>query len=101
MSDSPVQFELRDKRVFVAGHTGMVGSALIRRLGLESCKILTAKRLELDLRRCEQVDRWMAKIRPDAVFLAAGKVGGTAFYSKRRLADHGIEAWANGGESSV
>ena len=78
MSDLPVQFELRDKRVFVAGHTGMVGSALIRRLGLESCKILTAKRLELDLRRCEQVDRWMAKIRPDAVFVAAGKVGGTA-----------------------
>src|SRR2546425_8004804 len=60
MSGSPVQFELRHKRVFVAGHSGMVGSALIRRLALESCKIVTAK----------------AKISPDAVFLAAGKVGG-------------------------
>src|SRR3954451_21598230 len=76
MSDSRSQFELRDKRVFVAGHTGMVGSGLIRRLGLEDCKIFTARRSEVDLRRGEQVDRWMSTIRPDAVFLAAGRVGG-------------------------
>jgi GDP-L-fucose synthase len=76
MSTSRVHFALRDKRVFVAGHTGMVGSAIIRRLGLEDCKILTAKRPDIDLRRCEQVDRWMAQAKPDAVFLAAGKVGG-------------------------
>ena len=76
MNDLPVQFELRDKRVFVAGHTGMVGSALVRRLGLEGCEILTAKRPDFDLRQSEQVDRWMAAMRPDAVFLAAGKVGG-------------------------
>jgi GDP-L-fucose synthase len=76
MSDSHVQFELRDKRVFVAGHTGMVGAALVRRLGLEGCEILTAKRPDFDLRQCEQVDRWMGTNKPDAVFLAAGKVGG-------------------------
>jgi len=76
MSDSRSQFELRDKRVFVAGHTGMVGSGLIRRLGLEDCKIFTANRSEVDLRRGEQVDRWISTIRPDAVFLAAGRVGG-------------------------
>ena len=54
----------------------MVGSALVRRLGLEGCEILTVKRPDFDLRRCEQVDKWMAMMRPDAVFLAAGKVGG-------------------------
>jgi GDP-L-fucose synthase len=54
----------------------MVGSAIVRRLGPEGCEILTPKRLELDLRRGEQVDRWMAEAKPDAVFLAAGKVGG-------------------------
>jgi GDP-L-fucose synthase len=54
----------------------MVGSAIVRRLGVEGCEILTPKRVDLDLRRGEQVDRWMAKAKPDAVFLAAGKVGG-------------------------
>jgi GDP-L-fucose synthase len=76
MSAPGVLFDLQDKRVFVAGHSGMVGSAIVRRLGLERCEILTAGRPEFDLRRCEQVDRWMADAKPDAVFLAAGKVGG-------------------------
>jgi GDP-L-fucose synthase len=76
MSPPGVQFELTHKRVYVAGHTGMVGSAIVRRLGPEGCEILTPKRLEFDLRRGEQVDRWMAEAKPDAVFLAAGKVGG-------------------------
>jgi GDP-L-fucose synthase len=76
MSRPGVQFELAHKRVYVAGHTGMVGSAIVRRLGSESCEIVTPERRDLDLRRCEQVDRWMAEAKPDAVFLAAGKVGG-------------------------
>ena len=76
MSASGVLFDLQDKRVFVAGHSGMVGSAIVRRLGLERCEIVTVRRPEFDLRRCEQVDRWMADAKPDAVFLAAGKVGG-------------------------
>jgi hypothetical protein len=76
MSPPSVRFELLNKKVYVAGHTGMVGSAIVRRLGVEGCEILTPKRPDLDLRRGEQVDRWMAKAKPDAVFLAAGKVGG-------------------------
>jgi GDP-L-fucose synthase len=76
MSPPSDQFELLRKKIYVAGHTGMVGSAIVRRLGSEGCEILTPKRLDLDLRHGEQVDRWMAHAKPDAVFLAAGKVGG-------------------------
>jgi GDP-L-fucose synthase len=76
MSGSPVIFDLRGKRVFVAGHAGMVGSAIVRRLEREDCDIVTAARRDLDLRRSEEVDRFMAQAKPDAVFVAAGKVGG-------------------------
>jgi len=72
----PVIFDLRGKRVYVAGHAGMVGAAIVRRLGREQCKIITAARSELDLRHSEAVDRFMAEAKPDAVFMAAGKVGG-------------------------
>jgi GDP-L-fucose synthase len=54
----------------------MVGSAIVRRLDLEGCEILTTNRRDVDLRRSEQVDRWMVEAKPDAVFLAAGMVGG-------------------------
>ena len=69
-------FELKGKTVFVAGHRGMVGAALVRRLALEDVDILTADRAELDL--CDQaaVFDWFAKKKPQAVFLAAAKVGG-------------------------
>jgi GDP-L-fucose synthase len=73
---SEVIFELAGKRVWVAGHKGMVGSAIVRRLASENCEILTADRAEVDLLRQDQVERWMAKVRPDAIFLAAAKVGG-------------------------
>jgi GDP-L-fucose synthase len=76
MSGSPVIFDLRGKRVFVAGHAGMVGSAIVRRLEREDCDIVTAARRDLDLRRSDEVDRFMAQAKPDAVFVAAGKVGG-------------------------
>ncbi len=69
-------FELRGRRVFVAGHRGMVGSALCRRLASEGCAILTAGRDALDLRRQAAVEAWMQAEKPDAVFLAAAKVGG-------------------------
>ena len=69
-------YDLAGKRVFVCGHNGMVGSAVMRRLDSERCTILTATRDELDLRDQAAVDRWMAKNRPQAVFLAAAKVGG-------------------------
>jgi GDP-L-fucose synthase len=76
MSDSPVIFDLKGKRVFVTGHAGMVGSAIVRRLEREDCDIVTAARRDLDLRRSDAVDRFMAQAKPDAVFVAAGKVGG-------------------------
>jgi GDP-L-fucose synthase len=69
-------FPLAGRRVFVAGHRGMVGSALMRRLGHEDCEILTAGRETLDLRNQAAVDRWFAEMRPQAVFLPAARVGG-------------------------
>lgn len=69
-------FSLSEKRVWVAGHRGMVGSALIRRLQSENCEILTVSRAELDLRRQEPVEEWLSTNKPDAIFLAAAKVGG-------------------------
>jgi GDP-L-fucose synthase len=69
-------FDLSGKRVFVAGHRGLVGAALVRRLAQESCTVLTAGRAELDLRRQESVERWLEEQRPDAVLFAAAKVGG-------------------------
>jgi GDP-L-fucose synthase len=69
-------FDLKGKRVFVAGHRGMVGSALARRLASEHVELLTVARAEVDLRNQAAVFDWFAKKRPDAVFLAAAKVGG-------------------------
>src|SRR5262245_47349310 len=76
MNDRRALFPLTGKRVFVAGHNGMVGSALMRRLASEECTRLTADRRECDLRRQSDVEAFFAKARPDAVFLAAARVGG-------------------------
>jgi GDP-L-fucose synthase len=69
-------FELKGKRVFVAGHRGMVGSALVRRLAGENVELLTAGRSEVDLRDQAAVSTWFESKRPQVVFLAAAKVGG-------------------------
>ena len=69
-------FDFRGKTVFVAGHRGMVGSALVRRLAREDVELLTAGRAEVDLRNQAAVFGWFAKARPQVVFLAAAKVGG-------------------------
>ncbi|MBY9068541.1 GDP-L-fucose synthase [Hyphomonas sp. WL0036] len=74
-ADAPV-YSLEGKRVFVAGHRGMVGAATVRRLAREGCTVLTAPRSELDLIDQASVRAWMAKHRPDAVVIAAAKVGG-------------------------
>jgi GDP-L-fucose synthase len=71
-----IPFELKGKTVFVAGHRGMVGSALVRRLGEENVELLTVERGEVDLRDQAAVFSWFAGKRPQAVFLAAAKVGG-------------------------
>lgn len=69
-------FSLDGKRVWVAGHRGMVGSAIVRRLERENCEVLSASHSEVDLTRQAEVEDWMADVRPDAIFLAAAKVGG-------------------------
>lgn len=72
----PLLFDLNGKRVYVAGHNGMAGSALLRRLAREGCEIVTADRKSLDLTRQAETEGWLAERKPDAVFLAAGHVGG-------------------------
>src|SRR5260370_15086361 len=69
-------YSIEGKRIFVAGHRGMVGSALTRRLAQEECRLLTATREALDLRDQAAVGRWFDEHRPQAVFLAAARVGG-------------------------
>lgn len=69
-------FDLRNKRIWVAGHRGMVGSAIVRRLESEDCEILTATRAELDLKEQSAVRRWVDLKKPDAIVVAAAKVGG-------------------------
>ncbi len=76
-------YSLGGKRVFVAGHRGMVGTAICRRLETEGCEVLTAPRPELDLRRQSDVDAWFNAHRPQAVILAAGTVGGILANSSR------------------
>jgi GDP-L-fucose synthase len=69
-------YSLRGKRVWVAGHRGMAGSAIVRRLAAENCEVLSVGRDEVDLRRQDQVEKWLKQRKPQAVFLAAAKVGG-------------------------
>ena len=71
-----MSYALSGKRVWVAGHNGMVGAALVRRLEAENCTVLTAPRAALDLRDASQVAAWVRANRPQAVVLAAAKVGG-------------------------
>ena len=69
-------YTLAGKRVWVAGHRGMVGSALVRQLEKENCTVLTVARNALDLRDAGAVKTWMKAHAPQAVVLAAAKVGG-------------------------
>ena len=75
MNSNPI-FPLAGKRVMVAGHMGMAGSSILRRLQKEDCDILTADRDDLDMSRQAEVEDWLAATKPDALFLAAAKVGG-------------------------
>lgn len=82
MSGKP--FELANRRIFVAGHRGMVGSALLRRLSREGCDLLTTSRDKVDLREQQLVRQWFTQERPDAVILAAATVGGIHANNTRR-----------------
>ncbi len=70
------RYDLAGKRVWVAGHRGMVGSAVTRRLAAEDCELITVARMSLDLRRQADVEAWMADIRPQTIVVAAATVGG-------------------------
>ncbi len=83
MSSFEVPYSLTGKRVWVAGHRGMVGSAIRRRLAAEDCEPLTVTRREVDLKRQKEVEEWMAETRPEAVFVAAATVGGILANSTR------------------
>lgn len=69
-------YALSGKRVWVAGHRGMVGAAIVRRLASEGAEIVTVSRSEVDLKDPAAVRGWVEKAEPAAVFVAAAKVGG-------------------------
>lgn len=69
-------YDLNGKRVWVAGHRGMVGSAVVRRLAGEGCEVITAGRDVVDLMRQAEVEAFLADAKPDAIVMAAAKVGG-------------------------
>jgi GDP-L-fucose synthase len=71
-----MSYELSGKRIWVAGHRGMVGAGLVRKLEKENCTVLTVGRETLDLRDSQAVGAWMKDNKPSAVILAAAKVGG-------------------------
>ena len=70
------KISLKNKKVFVAGHTGLVGKSLCKRLEKENCKILTVNKNSLDLRDFNKIDRWLKSNKPDYIFIAAARVGG-------------------------
>ncbi|MGB5168863.1 MAG: GDP-L-fucose synthase [Acidimicrobiia bacterium] len=75
-------YDLAGKRVWVAGHTGMVGSAVVRRLQREPIgAVVTAEHSDLDLRRQAETEEFVAEARPDVIVLAAARVGGLAAHS--------------------
>lgn len=71
-----MSYDLKGKRVYVAGHRGMVGSAVVRRLASEGCEVITADRKTVDLKRQSEVEAFFKDAKPDAVVMAAAKVGG-------------------------
>lgn len=81
-----LRYPLQGKRVWVAGHRGMLGSALCRRLAGEDCTLLTVGREDCDLTRPDAVEAWLERARPEAVFLAAARSGGIMAHRARPAA---------------
>jgi GDP-L-fucose synthase len=79
LATTALPLDLTGRRIFVAGHRGMVGSALVRRLKGERCEVLTADRRALDLTRQADTEEWLRHNRPDVVIVAAARVGGIAY----------------------
>ena len=87
----PAPFDLTGKRIFVAGHNGMAGSAIVRRLRQEPCEVLVAERRDVDLTRQEPTENYFRSVEPDVVVMAAGRVGGilaNSTYPVEFLADN-------------
>ena len=109
MTDGAI-YSLKGKKVWVAGHRGMVGAALMRRLASEDCELLTVTRDTVDLRRQAEVEGWLAEHRPEAVFIPAARVGGilandsfpAEFLYDNLMIEANIinAAWQNGDESA-
>ncbi|MFQ5468485.1 MAG: GDP-L-fucose synthase family protein [Kiloniellaceae bacterium] len=83
MTEAAGRYQLQGKKVWVAGHGGMVGAALVRRLEREDIDLVTVGRARVDLRRQGDVEAWMAEARPQAVFVSAATVGGILANSTR------------------
>jgi GDP-L-fucose synthase len=87
----PAPFDLAGKRIFVAGHNGMAGSAIVRRLRQEPCEVLVVERRDVDLTRQEPTENYFRSTEPDVVVMAAGRVGGilaNSTYPAEFLADN-------------
>ena len=69
-------FDLKNKKIFVAGHNGMVGSSIINQLNSLNLKVLIAEKKEIDLTDFSLVNNWFEKNKPEVVVIAAAKVGG-------------------------
>lgn len=80
---APAIYSLQGKKVWVAGHRGMVGSAVVRRLAHMDCRTLTVDRATADLRRQSEIESWMTREKPDVVVVAAATVGGILANSTR------------------
>lgn len=76
MTNGQPVYALHGRRIWVAGHRGMVGAALMRRLKSEDCELVTVGHERLDLTRQQDVEQWISEARPQAVFMCAAKVGG-------------------------
>jgi GDP-L-fucose synthase len=83
MAPSELPFRIEGRRIWVAGHRGMVGSALMRRLAREDCELVTVDRDQVDLCRQAEVQAWMHETKPDVVILAAARVGGISANASR------------------
>jgi GDP-L-fucose synthase len=76
MTSDPAVTGINKPRIWVAGHRGMVGSALVRRLAREDAEVLTVDHRDVDLREQDAVRTWVARTKPDVIILAAANVGG-------------------------
>jgi len=86
MAAAPFNYSLRGKRVWVAGHRGLLGSALVRRLASEDCEPVFATHEELDLRESDATDAWAIGMRPHVAIISAAKVGGILAHAREPVA---------------